>query len=160
MQRADSLEKTPMLRKIEGRRRRGWQRMRWLDGITDSIGHKFEQAPGVSEAHGSLACCSPWGCKESDMTERLNKKKIGPWIHNKSYPGGWWREESLTDENLVHWGASPPALTLLGTTTGLGSPFPQWRRRGNSPELMERKVARIRKTSSCESGHPECGWWP
>ena len=37
MQRADSLEKTPMLRKIEGRRRRGQQRMRWLDGITDSM---------------------------------------------------------------------------------------------------------------------------
>ena len=36
MQRADSLEKTPMLGKTEGRRRRGWQRMRWLDGITDS----------------------------------------------------------------------------------------------------------------------------
>ena len=37
MQRADSLEKTLMLEKIEGRRRRGWQRMRWLDGITDSM---------------------------------------------------------------------------------------------------------------------------
>ena len=37
MQRPDSLEKTLMLRKIEGRRRRGWQRMRWLDGITDSM---------------------------------------------------------------------------------------------------------------------------
>ena len=37
IQRADSLEKTPMLGKIEGRRKRGWQRMRWLDGITDSM---------------------------------------------------------------------------------------------------------------------------
>ena len=37
MQRADSLEKTPMLGKVEGRRRRGQQRMRWLDGITDSM---------------------------------------------------------------------------------------------------------------------------
>ena len=37
MQRTDSLEKTLMLGKIEGRRRRGWQRMRWLDGITDSM---------------------------------------------------------------------------------------------------------------------------
>ena len=37
MQRADSLEKTPMLEKIEGRRSRGWQKMRWLDGITDSM---------------------------------------------------------------------------------------------------------------------------
>ena len=35
-------------------------------------GHEFEQAPGDSEGQGSLACCSPWGCRESDMTERLN----------------------------------------------------------------------------------------
>ena len=35
--------------------------------------HEFEQVPGDSEGQGSLACCSPWGCKESDMTERLNK---------------------------------------------------------------------------------------
>ena len=34
--------------------------------------HKFEQAPGVGEGHGSLSCCSPWGRKESDTTERLN----------------------------------------------------------------------------------------
>ena len=35
-------------------------------------GHEFEQAPGLGEGQGSLVCCSPWGCKESDMTERLN----------------------------------------------------------------------------------------
>ena len=35
-------------------------------------GHEFEQAQGVGDGHGSLACCSPQGCKESDMTERLN----------------------------------------------------------------------------------------
>ena len=45
--------------------------MRWLDGITDSI-HEFEQTLGDSEGQGSLACCSPWGHKESDTTERLN----------------------------------------------------------------------------------------
>ena len=64
----DSLEKSLMLGKIEGRRRRGQQRMRWLDGITD-YGHEFEQALGVGDGHGGLVCCSPWGCKESDMTE-------------------------------------------------------------------------------------------
>ena len=42
----------------------GWHQ--WLDG------HEFEQAPGVSDGQGSLACCSTWGCKESDMTEWLN----------------------------------------------------------------------------------------
>ena len=37
-------------------------------------GHEFEQAPGVGDGQGSLACCSPWGHKELDMTERLNNK--------------------------------------------------------------------------------------
>ena len=49
MRRADSFEKTLMLGKIEGGRRRGQQMMRWLDGITDSIGYEFEQSPGVDE---------------------------------------------------------------------------------------------------------------
>ena len=51
-----------------GRRRRGWQRIRRLDGITDSNGDEFEQTPGDSEGKGSLACCSPRGHKESDTT--------------------------------------------------------------------------------------------
>ena len=46
--------------------------MRWLDGITDSIGHGFEQALGVGDGQESLVCCSPWSCKESDTTEQLN----------------------------------------------------------------------------------------
>ena len=68
MQRADSLEKTLMLGKIEGRRRRGRQRIRWLDGITELKGHEFEQTLGDGEGQGSLVCCSPWGHKESDRT--------------------------------------------------------------------------------------------
>ena len=60
-----------MLGKIEGRRRRGQQRMRWLDGIPTD-GHEFEQALGAGDGEGSLACCSPWGRKESDKTEQLN----------------------------------------------------------------------------------------
>ena len=63
IQRADSFEKTPMLGKIEGRRRRGQQRMRWLDGITDSMDM------GLGGLWGSLACCGSWGYKESDTTE-------------------------------------------------------------------------------------------
>ena len=75
--RADSLEKTLMLGKIEGRRRRGGQRMRWLDGHQLN-GHEFEQTPGDSEGQGSLVCYSSWGHKESDTTERLNNKiKVG-----------------------------------------------------------------------------------
>ena len=67
------LEKPLMLGKIEGKRRRREQRMRWLDGITELNGHEFEQTPGDGKGQGSLACCSPWGHKESDMTEPLNK---------------------------------------------------------------------------------------
>ena len=59
MRTADSLEKTLMLGKIEGRRRRGQQGMRYLDGITDLMGINFEQTPGDSEGQGSLACFSP-----------------------------------------------------------------------------------------------------
>ena len=57
-----------MLGKTEGRRR-GQQRMRYLDGINE---HEFKQALGIGDGQGNLACCSPWGHKESDMTERLN----------------------------------------------------------------------------------------
>ena len=64
------MEKTLMLGKIEGRRRRGRRKMRWLDGVTNSM-DMFEQTVGVGDGQGSLACYSPWGCKESDMTERL-----------------------------------------------------------------------------------------
>ena len=72
MQRADSLEKTLMLGRIEGRRRRGRQRMRRLDGIIKLNGLEFEQTPGGSEGQGNLECSSPWGSKESDATERLD----------------------------------------------------------------------------------------
>ena len=51
-------------------RRRGWQRMRWLDGITNSMDMSFWASS--RSLQGSLACCSPWGCQESDTTERLN----------------------------------------------------------------------------------------
>ena len=68
MRRADSLKRTLMLRKIDGGSRRGRQRMRWLDASL-FLGHEFEQAPGVGDGQGGLACCSPWGRKELDMTE-------------------------------------------------------------------------------------------
>ena len=58
IRRVDSLEKTLMLGKIKGRRRSGWQRTRWLDGITDSM-DMTEQTLGDSEGERSLVCCSP-----------------------------------------------------------------------------------------------------
>ena len=76
MGRADTLEKTRMLGKIEGRRRRRQQRMRWLDGIINSMDMRLTRLWENSEGQGSLACCSPWGLKESDRTERLNKTRM------------------------------------------------------------------------------------
>ena len=60
MQRVDSLEKTLMLGGIGVRRRRGRQRLRWLDGITDSM-NMSESTPGVGDGQGGLACCDSWG---------------------------------------------------------------------------------------------------
>ena len=73
MQRTDFLEKTLMLAKIEGRRR-GRQRMRRLDGITNSMDMSLSGLQEMMKGQGSLACCSPWGCRESDTTEKLNNK--------------------------------------------------------------------------------------
>ena len=79
MWRVESLEKTLMLRGTGGRRRRGRQRMRWVDGITEMGGwhhwldwRESEWTPGVGDGQGGLACCDSWGHKELDMTERLN----------------------------------------------------------------------------------------
>ena len=76
VRRADSFEKTLMLGKIEGRRRRGRQRMRWLDGLD---GHGFGWTPGVGDGQGSLACCDSWDRKEADTAEWLNWTELTLW---------------------------------------------------------------------------------
>ena len=72
MQWTISLEKTLIPGKTEGRRRRGQQKMRWLDGISDSMDMSLSKLQDLLMGQGGLACCSPSGHKQSDMTERLN----------------------------------------------------------------------------------------
>ena len=80
MWRADSFEKTLMLGKTEGRRRRGQQRMSWLDGITDSMDMSLSKLQDLAMAH-----CSPWGRKESDMTERLKLTELNWTVELRSH---------------------------------------------------------------------------
>ena len=69
MRRTDSLEKTLMLGKIEGGRRRGRQRIKMVGWHNQLNENEFEQAPRGGEGQGSLVCCSPWDHKELDTTE-------------------------------------------------------------------------------------------
>ena len=72
MPRADSFEKTLMLGKTEGRRRRGRQRMKWLDGINNSMEMSLSKLQELVNGQAGLVCCGPWDCEESDTTEWLN----------------------------------------------------------------------------------------
>ena len=71
IKRTNSFRKSLMLGKIEGGMRRGWQRMRWLDGITNSMVMSLSKLWELFDGQGSLECCNPWGYKELD-TEQLN----------------------------------------------------------------------------------------
>ena len=92
--RTDSLEKTLMPGKIEGRRRRGRQRMRWLEWHHRLDGHEFEQAPGVCDGQGSLACYSPRGHKESEWATELT------WLDTEVKQTGWQYTVLISFPNL------------------------------------------------------------
>ena len=76
---ADSLEKALMLGKIESRRKRGWQRMWWLDGILDSMDMSLSKLQVKMKDRKSLACCSPWGCRVRHdlVTEQQQNRNCG-----------------------------------------------------------------------------------
>jgi len=101
IQRTDSLEKTLMLGKIQGRKKReatedemvGWYH--WLDG------HEFEQAPGVGDGQGSLACCSPWGHRELDTTEQLNWTELNATCSHMDGPRDYHTKWSQTKTNTI-----------------------------------------------------------
>ena len=116
MRRVDSLEKTLMLGGIGGRRRRGKQRMRWLDGITNSMDMSLGKLR-VGDGQGGLVCCDSWGRKESDMTELLNW--TDPWsfkyyLHTRIrirtvFPKLTVKREVWTMKNMRLW----PGIFLL-----------------------------------------------
>ena len=94
MQRTDSLEKILMLEKTEGRRRRWWKRVRWLDGIMDSMDISLSKLWEMVKDREAWRC-GPWGCKESDSTEQLiNTNQVQVWLYgegstNNKHPLRW-----------------------------------------------------------------------
>ena len=79
-----------MLGGIGGRRRRGRQRMRWLDGITDSMDVSLSELRELVDGQGGLVCCGPWDCKESDRTEPVNGTEVENRKWMKQIPIAIW----------------------------------------------------------------------
>ena len=128
MQRASSLEKTLMLGKIEGRRRRGWQRMRWLDGITDYRDMSLSKLWKLVMDREAWHAAVPWGCKELDTTKWLN------WTENTRLRAKMFFCQTSTDLqsafklilklwiHLSHWFSSNLSnLAILRNQTNISS---------------------------------------
>ena len=98
---ADSLEKTLMMGKIEGKRTRWWQRIRWLDDITDAVDMNLSrnlQIPGDGEGQGSLMCCSPWCHEELDRGWQLNNNE---WLNVYLLIGKKW-QNFMEDVDIIY----------------------------------------------------------
>ena len=116
--RANSLERTQMFGKIEGRRK-DWREKK--KGATEDEmvgwhhqfnGHEFEQTPGDGEGQRSLACCSPWGYKEMDTTWWLNNTQVNllPWLAEGSFENCFVRPST---ERRNRWWMLPPSVILV-----------------------------------------------
>ena len=116
MRRVDSLEKTLILGGIGGRRRRGWQRMRWLDGITDSMGMSLSKLRELVDGQGGLACFDSWGRKESDTTERLNWTELT--LENWVTPWNAQSHHLTSAHNAGDQGAIPGLARAPGERNG------------------------------------------
>ena len=109
-----------MLGGIVGRRRRGRQRTRWLDGITNSMGHEFEWTPRVGDGQGGLACCDSWSRRESDTTEWLNWTELN-WYIQLRFPGSTMVKDLCANAGDTRDAGSTPGL---GRSPGEGNGNP------------------------------------
>ena len=111
MRRTDSFENFLMLGKIVGKRRRGWQRIRWLNGITNSMDVSLSKSLGVGDGQGILAYCSPWGCKELDTTEPLNWTELNNC--GSRWRNCWLKKSGLKIERFLWWESWRPEVTVF-----------------------------------------------
>ena len=122
-QRADSFEKPLIQGKIEGRRRRGWQRMRWLEvrWHHQVNGHEFEQGPEVGDGQGGLVCCRPWGREESrhDWATELNwtEQSTRSLVYVKHHASHYNHSHFIDEETEASWGC--PKLSIVKVEPGL-----------------------------------------
>ena len=126
--------------KIKGKRRRGWQRMGWLDGITELNGHEFAKTLGDSNGQRSLVCCSSWGHKESDWVTQQQQQQ---WTKQSSslilfvrkgerISGRWWASKEMNGQCTlwlwcwVHWRKQNRGVGCTRTEREYSSSLRRW----------------------------------
>ena len=120
MQRADSLKKTPMLGKIQGKRRREWQRMRWLDGITDSVDRSLSKLREIVEDRGD--------CHAAD----LGVAKTQTWLSD-------WTSASEKTDVKSYIMSNSNSMTFCGKSKTMGTVKGQWLPRARGRGMVNRK---------------------